>query len=127
MKGVSYFILSAVALLFTVVSITSCDKDQTSLPIAVTPEQCPDTISFAGIVEPMIQQNCSTSGCHDAATSSGTYNLEGHGNISTHATDILNAINHETGVIAMPYFQPKLIDSIIGQFDCWIAQGTLDN
>ena len=127
MKGTSYFLLSAAALLFTVASITSCNKDKTSPPIPVTPEQCPDSISFAGFVEPMIELNCSTSGCHDAASSSGAYNLEGHANISLHANDILEAINHVPTKVAMPYFQPKLSDSLIAKFECWNIQGAIDN
>lgn len=129
MKGASYFLLSAIALLITIVTISSCNKDKTQLPVVVpvTPEQCADTISFAGFVGPMIEANCSTSGCHDAATASNGYNLEGHLNISTNAQAILNVINHESGVVAMPYFQPKLSDTIIQQFFCWVDQGALDN
>lgn len=124
MKGLSYFLLSATVGVFMVVSISSCEKDKTSV---ATPDQCPDTISFSGIVEPIIQANCSTSGCHDAGTSASGYNLEGHGNISANANDILNVIRHESGVTPMPYFQPKLNDSIIEQFDCWVVQGKLNN
>lgn len=127
MKGPSYLFLSALALLVAVGTISSCNKDKTQLPVPVTPEECPTTISFAGFVEPMIQANCSTSGCHDAATATQGYNLEGHLNISANAQAILNVINHESGVTPMPYFQPKLSDTIIQQFDCWVSQGTLDN
>ncbi len=47
MKGISYFILSTAAILFTVVSIASCSKDKTSIPVTEDPGQCPDTISFS--------------------------------------------------------------------------------
>lgn len=127
MKGISYFMLSTAVLLLALGSISSCDKDKTALPVPLPPEQCPDTISFAGFVEPMIAQNCSVSGCHDAATSAGTYNLEGHANISTNADDILNAIKHNSPAVPMPYFQPKLNDSIIDKFECWKMQGVLNN
>ncbi len=126
MRKSTYLLLSSAALFLALTTISSCDKDKTEIEVVV-PEDCPDTISFSGIVEPMIQANCSTSGCHDAGSASSGYNLEGHGNISANANDILNVINHEPGVVAMPYFQPKLSDSIIEQFDCWIAQGTLNN
>lgn len=122
MKGISYFILSTAALLFTFVSIASCNKDKTSIPVPEDPRQCPDTISFSGIIEPMIQQNCSTSGCHDATSAASGYDLEGYGNISTNANAILSVIRHESGVVAMPYAQPKLNDSIIDQFDCWMIK-----
>lgn len=124
MKGISYFILSAVALLLIVVSISSCDKAKTSPAV---PGLCQDTISFSGFVEQLIQQNCSVSGCHDAATASVGYNLEGHMNISMHAADILKVITHDPSVTPMPFGQPKLNDSIIEQCNCWDVQGKLDN
>lgn len=124
MRRLSSFILSSAVVLLTVASISSCNKDQT--PLAV-PDQCADTISFVGIVEPMIQANCSTSGCHNAATSSAGYNLEGHGNISANGIAILNVIRHESGFAPMPFGQAKLNDSIINQFDCWVIQGKLNN
>ena len=127
MRGARYFILSALTIFVIVATITSCEKDKTQLPEPVTPEQCPDTISFSGIVEPIIQANCATSGCHNVFTAAAGYNLEGYGNISANANAILNVINHEPGPTPMPYNMPKLNDSIIGQFDCWVVQGKLNN
>ena len=126
MRGISYFLLSAVIILLSVASISSCEKDKTMIPVPPPPEQCPDTISFSGFVEPLIVANCSTSGCHDAATSSGTYNLEGYDNIEASASAILTAIKHE-GSSPMPLGSPKLSDTIIQQFDCWVVQGKLNN
>ena len=120
----SFFFPFALTLLGTVAIISSCDKDKTQPPVPVV---CPDPISFSATIEPMIQANCSTSGCHDAISAAQGYNLEGHVNISANAQAILDVINHEIGVTAMPYFQPKLSDTIIQQFDCWVFQGALDN
>jgi hypothetical protein len=124
MKRLHSYILSAAAITMTVITVSSCNKDQTSIAV---PQQCADTISFSGIVEPMIQANCATSGCHGAASSAAGYNLEGHLNISANANAILNVIRHESGVVAMPYFQPKMNDSIIEQFNCWVFQGKMNN
>lgn len=126
MKKSTYLILSTAVLFLALVTVSSCNKDKTEIAVVV-PENCPDTISFATTVEPMIQANCSTSGCHDAASAAAGYNLIGHGNISTNANDILTAIKHENSGSPMPLGQPKLNDTIIQQFDCWIAQGTLNN
>lgn len=126
MKKSTYLVLSTAVIFLALITVSSCAKDKTEIEVIV-PEDCPTTISFAGIVEPMMQANCSTSGCHGGGSSAGGYNLEGHANISANANDILNVINHEPGVVAMPYFQPKLSDSLIEQFDCWVAQGTLNN
>ncbi|MFK7787733.1 MAG: hypothetical protein AB8B56_21610 [Crocinitomicaceae bacterium] len=123
MKKSAYFLVGASLLAIALITTPSCNKDQVAEPI---PLECPDTISFATTVEPLIQQNCSTSGCHDASAAGG-YNLEGHGNISTNANAILTAIRHENSGLPMPLGQPKLSDTIIQQVDCWIKQGALDN
>ena len=124
MKGASYFFLSAIVLLITVATVPSCNKDKTA---PQTPNECADTVSFSATIEPMIQANCATSGCHNAGSAAAGYNLEGHGNISSNANIILTVIRHESGVVPMPYFQPKLNDTIIKQVGCWINQGTLNN
>lgn len=102
---------------------SSCKKDKTS---PATSGDCPDTISFATKIEPLIQQNCSTTGCHDAA-SAGGYNLLGHSNISANATIVLSVIKHDAGVTPMPFGGTKLADSLATQFNCWIQQGKLNN
>lgn len=115
-----YLFLTIVAAMVTTVS---CKKDQTTEPI---PELCPDTISFVTIVEPIIEQNCSVSGCHDSGAAGG-FNLIGHGNISSNVSAILNVIKHNSGVTAMPLGGAQLADSLIEQIDCWNAQGKLNN
>ena len=98
----------------------SCTKDKAPLP------GCPQEISFSNDVLPLIQQNCSTSGCHDASASGG-YVLTNYSQISTNAEMILSAIDHETGVTGMPLGSPKLSDSLINNFRCWVRQGAYDN
>lgn len=103
---------------------TSCNKDKVP---TVVPSECPDTIFYSATIEPMIQQNCATSGCHNVFTAAGGYDLEGHANVSANATDILNVIKHEGSGTPMPYLLPKLNDTIIQQFKCWMDQGKLNN
>jgi mono/diheme cytochrome c family protein len=124
MKKSIYFIVGASFIAIALITTPSCNKDKVGEPV---PNECADTVSFAATIEPLIQQSCATSGCHNAATSASGYNLEGHANISTNAQIILTVIRHESGVVPMPYFQPKLSDSIIKQVGCWINQGALDN
>lgn len=127
MRRATYMTVGLLVFGLTLVSVVSCNKDKTQIEPIVEPGECPDTISFATTVEPLIQANCSTSGCHDAATASQGYNLEGYTNISANASAISNVINHNGGVTPMPFGQPKLNDTLIKQFDCWVSQGTLDN
>ena len=112
-------ILAFMAILTT----NSCNKDKTS-PVVVNPN-CPDTISFAAEVKPIIDMNCSTSGCHDVSAQGG-FDFQGHANISLHADDILSGLRHET-TIPMPIGAPKVADSLIQKFECWITQGKLNN
>ncbi len=120
------FFFAGVFTLGLMISFQSCRKDKVPVIIA-DPGDCPDTISFATQVEPIMVANCSTSGCHDAASQANGYNLEGHANIATNANDILTVIKHEGGMTPMPYNAPKLADSLIQQFECWTAQGKLNN
>ena len=125
MKKSTYFVLSTAFLFLSLAGVSSCNKDKTEVEVIV-PEACPDTISFSGFVEPLIQANCSTSGCHDVTATAG-YDLLGYTNISTHANSILTAIKHENSGAGMPIGQPKFNDSIIDRVNCWIDQGTLNN
>ena len=108
--------------LFGLLFIVSCKKDMTPLPNL----DCADTISYSQQVQPFIDLNCTTSGCHDASASGG-YNLTTHSGVSNNAAIILSAINHDSGTTPMPMGGSKLPDSTIQQFDCWISQGKLDN
>lgn len=98
----------------------SCKKDVTP------PATCTDQISFATDVLPVIQTNCSTSGCHDASNAGG-YNLSSYVGISNSADAVYHAMNHDSGFQPMPAGASKLADSTIQNFFCWIQQGKLDN
>jgi hypothetical protein len=78
-------------------------------------------------IQPLILQNCATSGCHDATTQESGYDLTNHTNISANANIILSTMRWENGVVQMPYNLSQLPDSLIQQFSCWVKQGKLDN
>ncbi|XOV67207.1 MAG: hypothetical protein ACFHU9_16450 [Fluviicola sp.] len=115
------YIIIAIAL--PVGIMLSCKSDK------VAPENpdCPTEISFSSQVQPMIQTNCSTSGCH-ATPGPGKPALNTHAEISANASQIRNVINKNPGE---PQFMPlggqKLADSLLQQFGCWIDQGLQDN
>ena len=108
------------------VYFSSCSKDKVSVGPVVDPE-CPDTISFANTIEPLIDQNCATSGCHGGGSAAGGYNLEGYSNVNIFAQQMLSTMRHEQGFTAMPFSAPQLPDSLIKKFGCWIKQGKLNN
>ena len=115
MKGKVVFSVFAVLLV-----IIACAKDK------AIKADCVDEISFAADVKPIIDVNCSTSGCHDASLAGG-YNLSTYSGVETNADRILSVINHDAGFIAMPQGADKLADSVIKKVECWIKQGKLDN
>lgn len=107
------------------VVLTSCksDKVQPEIPLS---NDCPTVISYSQEIEPLIQTNCSTSGCHNTA-GPGKPKLMDYFDISSNASNILSVIRHDGPGTPMPLGQPKLADSVIQQFSCWIDQGLLDN
>jgi hypothetical protein len=107
------------------IAFLSCEKDKVDIS-NVKPECEEDTVSYMNVIEPMILQNCSTSGCHDASQAGG-YTFDDHSNISANADIILNVIDHNSGFTPMPLGQPKLPHNLIEDFDCWIYQGKLEN
>lgn len=106
--------------LLVLVGVLACKKDQTP------PAECVDVVSFAADVAPIIEVNCSTSGCHDA-TASGGINLLSYVGVEANATRILNVISHDAGFVPMPLGGDKLADSLIQKVDCWIRQGKMNN
>jgi len=115
------YILLAIAL--PIGFMLSCETDK----IAQQDPECPTEISFSAQIQPLIQTNCSTSGCH-ATPGPGKPALNDHAQISSNASQIRNVIKKEPGD---PNFMPlggqKLADSLIQQFGCWIEQGLQDN
>lgn len=109
-------------LLGAVFFVASCKSDK----IQPIESDCPDVISFSSQIEPLIQQNCSVSGCHASGFVSPS--LTSHSEISANADDILTRIQLDpTNSQLMPSGGPKLADSLIQQFNCWVSQGKLDN
>lgn len=119
-----YFTATLTLVAYFSLRLTSCSKEKVPLPPLDT--TCADSIRFQSFVLPLMQTNCSTSGCHDAFASGG-YTLETHSQISSNSAIILKAIRHESGTVSMPQDLPKLADSLATKFNCWILQGKLNN
>lgn len=117
-------VFASVLLLFGLYQFSSCTKDQVN--VGNLPADCQDTVLFSEQIAPMIEVNCSTSGCHDASAAGGYIFLD-YNDVSANATVILNVIKHESGYIPMPSGAPQLPDSIIQQFGCWVIQGKQNN
>lgn len=122
MKLILFIFLIVFSLAFSV----SCRKDKTPNSVMM-PLDCSDTVSYVTKIGPLIQQNCATSGCHNAESSSAGYTLTSHTSISANAEIILKTMKHDPQVTSMPFGSDKLADSLIQQFECWMNQGKLNN
>lgn len=124
MRSIYYFL--AVSLVSSAI-LFACAKDSVQFdPNALTLADCTDSISFSNDVMPIIEQNCSTSGCHDVSASGGFQFLT-YPQISENADLIYRAMNHEPGVSPMPQGAGKLSESQIKTVGCWNLQGRLNN
>jgi len=111
--------ISAILIAFLLIG---CDRDK--LP-EITGE-CNEVVSYVDQIEPIMNQKCSFSGCHDGATAPGdmrTYNS---------AKPYLNAQagNFEDRVIAkmnMPEAPTMLSDDEFELMKCWVINGYPEN
>ena len=122
MKGLA--IITGIAAFVALAGMHSCSKDNVA---DFAGPGCTDTISFAAKIQPMINANCATSGCHDPGTQSSGYDFSTYENIAANATIMLQAMRWESGVTPMPLGGNQLPDSLIQQFSCWVNQGKKDN
>lgn len=105
-------------------TLANCTKDKAIVkPFIADPL---DTISFKVQILPLMNTNCATSGCHDAASATNGYVFSDYGTISANAENGLKAMKGN-GFTQMPFNMEKLDDSLINQFDAWIQQGKLNN
>ena len=120
-------LLVSLLILASFLSLESCKKDVTAKPAPKVFVCDTTTISFATDVLPIFQQNCSTSGCHDAATNTNGFTFENYTQISGGINYAIDLMKHTTGFIQMPYQLDKLHDTLIDKIDCWIAAGVPNN
>ena len=121
-------ISKAVLIVFAISSalIYSCTskKGDTPNPSNPTPVTC-DTanMTYSGNINPIIQQSCAISGCHDDATKAGGYSYETYAGLKSAITNgrLLGAINHDPSFVAMPQSAAKLSDCDIAKITQWVA------
>lgn len=107
------------------VIFVSCLKDKTDEPVV---DVCQDTVYYATEIQgPIMNTSCAVSECHNSGTAAAGFVWETHAQVSLNATAILSAIKHDGTTAPMPLGGPKLNDTLIQKFDCWIKQGKLNN
>lgn len=105
--------------------IISCNKDKAIEPTSVSDvlitNDCPDIIYYSSQIVSMLNENCVS--CHSGSNTGFPPDLTNHSEVSSNASSVLSSI--QSGY--MPQGAPKLADSIIQQFQCWINQGKVNN
>jgi cytochrome c553 len=87
-----------------------------------------DTVNFTyTAIQPILQQNCI--GCHSSTLASGGVNLSTHAGVAVVAQsgELMGAIKHQTGFVAMPQGAAKLSDCKIRQIEKWVQAGAPNN
>ncbi|ASS48877.1 MAG: hypothetical protein A3D31_05935 [Candidatus Fluviicola riflensis] len=125
MKKTGIISLGLLVCVTTLTIVESCSKDNVVDYYGLG--NCTDTVSFAAKIEPLINANCATSGCHDATTAESGYDFTTHQSIADNAEIMYNAMSWQPGTAPMPDGGDQLTDSLIQQFSCWMSQGKLNN
>ena len=116
-----FFLVSILAL------VSSCSHDSEEVLYGLCDTE---VISYAAIVEPIIQTNCN-SGCHSGENPSGALYLNSYETIKSNAENmgndgLINRIERTSGSGVMPP-QGRLTQCQIDQIIAWVEQGALNN
>ncbi|HXA01944.1 MAG TPA: hypothetical protein VNW99_08150 [Cytophagaceae bacterium] len=86
-------------------------------------------VSYAKNIVPIVSQNCYK--CHDSGNArlfGGGHYLDSYDSLKAHIKcGLIDAIEHNAGVIPMPEGAPKLPDCDIAKIKAWVNQGALNN
>lgn len=90
---------------------------------------CSGTPSFSADVKRVFDASCALSGCHDALTRAGGYDLSSYTGVSAGVCNglVLCSMRHEAGCSPMPKGSSKLSDQQIALVDCWRVAGCPNN
>lgn len=113
---------------FGMLSLAACKDEE------ITQVDCPSgVVSFSAQVQPILNQNCNTMGCH-GFNNGAPFQLMTHQQVDSAVVfgNLLLSIKHQTPT-PMPRLDPlipdayMLPDSIIQIIECWINQGRQNN
>lgn len=113
-----------IAIVATIATLSNCTMDKVA-PVVEEPNvNVCDSIpkDYTADVEPIFTDYCM--GCHNPSNASGGYDLTTKALIISNIDICIKTMNHEVGVVAMPYQEPAMSDSLIQVVECWAAAGT---
>jgi hypothetical protein len=114
-------------------SIQSCYYDHEDTLYGTTTSGTCDTssVKFSTIVQPLMNTQCATSGCHNATTAAAGANLSSHTAIKSYITNnkdfFIGSIKHTSGYSQMPKGGSKMAVCDITKIEVWIRAGMLNN
>lgn len=95
-------------------------------PTVTTGTGCDTTnVGYAAVIQPIFNQYCATSGCHDKTTRSSNYDFSSYSGTMTSVTNnrLMGVIMHQQGFSPMPVGMPKLDDCTIAKIKAWANAG----
>ena len=114
-------------------AVAGCYNDKYDKLYPVSADPCDTTnktVSYAATVSGILVANCATTGCHDAASSQGGYDLSSYTGVHTAAITnnvLLGDIQHLSGYNPMPKSGGSLSACQIAQITKWVNQGSPNN
>jgi len=113
--------------------LSSCyyDVDEELNPPLVS-NVCDTTASkFGADIQPILNSNCATTGCHTTVSIAGGYIFDNYtdtkSTIDNDSARFIGSILQETGFSPMPKGGSKLSDCNISKIKAWIASGAPNN
>lgn len=84
-------------------------------------------VTYAGTIQPILNQYCTSAGCHDATGLGGGYNMTSYEGAKLAAPRMIGAITWQSGYSFMPKGLPKLGDCEISKITKWVNMGAPNN
>lgn len=108
--------------IFLILIGSACTKDKETTETIDCSNTAP---TYTLDVKPILDANCATSGCHDAATKKDGKDFSTYESTIQHTSNdaFLGAIQHKSGFSPMPRNAPKLSDADIKTLTCWVENG----
>lgn len=135
MKNRSLLTAFCIVLYFTACTFEHQEKAPTPTPVRC---QSPDTVSFAGDIAPVLNQNCNIPACHSGSAPEGNLNLEAskaYTALNKRGSGYIDTVRPKMSVLysslvskSQPMPPTGNLDSCtIKLFEIWMKQGGKNN
>ena len=114
-----------------VVLFSSCYNDKAEKLYPTPKNTTCDTsgVSYASTINPIMQLNCASSGCHNSTTVASGYDLSTYNGLvlAINSGTLLPAIKHTGSLPFMPQTGARMADCDIQKIETWINAGAQQN